>query len=281
MSASNWFERDLLGDTTVHDRDNEIWVGSTARAVTSSRMAQLVSVALVVTSALTGDWGLVLLMPPLFFAFFALRLLDGRGRQTAIREARTAPIRLPESLCFSDGTARTFLMRLERARQSLQALRDASPHQAAFDVSGALDRVPELERHVLVLASRVEYLARFLDGGSIEATQLELEGLTRRADRTSGMVREGYRLAAERCQARLEATAALQAEWDRLAATAEQALGTLEELPPRLTSLQMRRFEACDDRSRRTNEEVARLEATLQVFDETSADGAGGSSALR
>jgi hypothetical protein len=178
---------------------------------------------------------------------------------------------LPDVVWFSDSRAKTLIVRLGAARAAIQSAVLAGPRGAAFDVSSALDRIPKLEREVVVLASRIEYIARFLDSTSLPVLRMTLARVRER-----GLGNEGASgplgRASERCQAQVDAVKNLVTRAETLAAQAEEALLTMESVPARITSLQLHRLEACDGAVEPASAAATTIIDTFAALEQASAD---------
>jgi hypothetical protein len=221
---------------------------------------------------------LLLAVPAVFMVAFGVALLNGRGKQTALRHAGVLPIVLPDVVWFSDSRAKALIVRLGAARAGIQNAVLAGPCGAAFDVSSALDRIPKLEREVVVLATRIEYIARFLDTTSLPVLRMTLARVRDRGQPGNNGGGEGdgaigpMGRAAERCQAQVDAVKDLVARAEALSAQAEEALLTIEGVPARITSLQLRRLEACDGAAEPASAAAATVVDTFTALEQASAD---------
>jgi hypothetical protein len=240
------FERALTGDTSGHDRSRTVWVTSSLDAALTNRLGILLAAGAFLAAFLSGAMSPLLVVPPLFVFLFVANLLNGRTRLAALQRGRALPIRLPEPASFHDAKAKALADRLLRARQSIRAVTRSGPHGVAFDLTSALASLPLIERQVVVLVCRFDYLARFLDRAPYGAFRAKLDQLTLRAQQ-DGAGRDVFRRAAARCQGRLEALLNLHLEAERLLGMAEEILVTLEQLPIEMLRLQMRRLDACDE----------------------------------
>jgi len=202
---------------------------------------------------------------------FAVALLNGRAKQTALSNAGILPIDLPDSVWFSDARAKMLVERLIGARMAIQSAVLAGPRGAAFDVSSALDQIPKLEREVVVLATRIEYIARFLDSTSLPGLRLTLARVRERGEGQEDVHRPFGR-AAERCQAHVDAVRQLMARAEVLSGQAEEALLTIEGIPARITSLQLRRLEACDATAEPASAAAASLVETFAALEQASSE---------
>jgi hypothetical protein len=275
MVKRNWFQRDLIGDTSEHERGIELWIYSSAKCAVRHRAALGLMALALVASFMTGYATLLLAVPAVFVVAFGVALLNGRAKQTALRHAGVLPIVLPDVVWFSDSRAKTLIVRLAAARAAIQNAVLAGPRGAAFDVSSALDRIPKLEREVVVLATRIEYIARFLDTTSLPVLRMTLARVRDRGQLGTGDG-EGASgpmgRAAERCQAQVDAVKGLVARAEALSAQAEEALLTIEGVPARITSLQLRRLEVCDGAAEPASAAAATIVETFAALEQASGD---------
>lgn len=275
MVKRNWFQRDLIGDTSEHERGIELWIYSSAKSAVRHRVALGLMALALVAAFMTGYATLLLAVPAVFVVAFGVALLNGRAKQTALRHAGVLPIVLPDVVWFSDSRAKTLIVRLGAARAAIQNAVLAGPRGAAFDVSSALDRIPKLEREVVVLATRIEYIARFLDTTSLPVLRMTLARVRDRGQPGNGDG-EGANgpmgRAAERCQAQVDAVKGLVARAEALSAQAEEALLTIEGVPARITSLQLRRLEVCDGAVEPASAAAATIVDTFAELEQASAD---------
>jgi hypothetical protein len=262
MASPRWFERDLLGDTSAHEGTGWLWLVAASKAAISKPATLTAAALAVVAAVLTGIPSLLFFMPVSFTLFLAATFLNGKTRQLALRRARTLPIELPPLAAFTDPKARILLERLARSREAIRDALDAAPRGPGFDLEPALARVPDLERQVVVIASRVEYVSRFVSTTTASCLRADGERLRDRAREGDDDARESFLRAAARSQSHFESLLTLQAQGERLLGMGEEALAALEELPVMITTVQLHRFEACDD------EADARLaEATTDLSD--------------
>jgi hypothetical protein len=246
MTGVNWFKRDLIGDTSGHEIGMHLGMRSSTTAALRSGPGRVAAVAIVIAAAMSGMMILLLGAPLVFLVLFASAFFDGHTRSAALREARLRPICLPDPASFSDGRARDLIQRLSRSRTRIHSAVRAGPRGAAFDLEAPLEAVPQLEREVVVLASRIEYVARFLESVPPNPT--------------------------DRTQRRARTVKDLSERAEILAGTAEEILLTLEQTPARITGLQLRRLEACDGRTGREAQATNVLER-FDALEQAALDG--------
>jgi hypothetical protein len=206
--------------------------------------------ALALAGACLGGLPAVALAIPVAYALrFAIALCDRRARQVTRREAAALPIELPSPFSFSDEGARALVERLGRARCAIENALLTSPGGAAFALTGLVDDIPQLERDVVVLAARLEYLGRFLSsapstGLASETAQLDED----REKETDATTREAFERLVARCRAHLDTLKGLELRRNASFRRAEEVLRTLEQIPAQIVSLQLARVESCDVR---------------------------------
>ncbi|HXT95543.1 MAG TPA: hypothetical protein VN853_04540 [Polyangia bacterium] len=249
MRRSGWLERDLVGDTSSHEGATRLWLAAAAKAAARDPRGALFS-ALAVTGACVFGLPAFLLAIPLTYTLrFAVGLFDRRARRATLRLARAQPITLPSPLSFSDEGAKRLIERLERTRWAIESAVLASPGGAPFALSGLIDDVPQMERDVVVLAARIEYLGRFLSSAPSSTLHAEVLRLDEdREQETDAATRDGVERVIVRCRDHLDTLRLLSARRATCGRMAEEVLRTLEGIPAKIVSLQIARVESCDVR---------------------------------
>jgi hypothetical protein len=210
---------------------------------------------------LTRNPALFLAIPAAYFLRFAVALFDTRARQSALRLARQLPIDLPSAMSFSDGGARRVIERLAGARWATKRAVLAGPVGLAFDLSKLIDRVPQLERDVVVLAARAEYLKRSLHStppAGLLANGSRLEKEHGGPEDTAPASEQVGRVLG-RCPEHLDLLARLTNRRNKVCEMAEEVLRTLEQIPAKIVDLQLTRIESCDGRSADACKEAATI----------------------
>ncbi len=272
MAKESWFMKDLVGDTSGHEVQRELMVVASAKKALSSRAGALAALGTIALAALTTVPSVLLLIPAVFMSIFALRLLDWRIRQASSRRARQLPMRLPDVEAFSDGRVKAIVRRLLTTRHTIEAVVETAPPGAAFDLSSLVAHVPELERQLVVLATRIEYLARFLELIPIAEARADFSRITACAANRGEAGCDEYQRAAEVCQGRVASALALNGELQRMLGRAEVELCELEALPIRLAFEQLRRLEACDDDGTGATDAAAGVAPSIAWCDITEAE---------
>lgn len=271
MRRGSWLERDLVGDTSAHECETRLWLGSAAKAAVRSRWPLVGALAASAVACLTGVAALFWAVPTVYLAQFAVAFFDARTRQAARHLARQLPIELPAAASFTDGRARRLVERLERARQTTDSVVLYGPVGPPFDVTPLIDRVRQLERDVVVLAARVEYLERFLDASPpatlvtdiarFEEQQKGLEGVSKQFDRVIA-----------RCREHLDQLASLSNRMNEACGMAEDLLRTLEQIPSKILGLQLTRIEFCDCRTADARKEAATILESFGALEQAISD---------
>jgi hypothetical protein len=272
MSREGWLERDLVGDTSAHEREKRLWIERAAKAAVRGRGLLLAALGALVLACLLGTGALWWVVPGVLLARFAVGLLDGRARQAAGQLARRMPIELPTADSFSEGRARRLVERLECARETTGTAIGSRPAGAAFEVGRFLEPIPQLERDVVVLAARIEYLSRFLDSSpqlGLVAEITELERQRRKVDDAGA--KQFDRLIAQ-CRQHADLLNELTKRRNEACAAAEELLHGIEQVPARMMSLQLARIESCDTRSIEASREAAAMNETFGVLERATAD---------
>lgn len=250
--------RDLVGDTSAHEAGPVTAIVRAAKAALLSR-ASLVATAIALVLALS--WGLAafLTVPAVFLVGLAGRLLALRTRARRGRSER--PISLPDPLIFSDASAQTAVRRMAQARENLERAIADSPRGDAFELPSVMKGAAQLERRVLVLAARAEYLGGFLAGVSAPELRSELERVRgRERSALAADARQTYSRVVRRTESHIQALVALEAEKERLAAKLDYMVGTLEALPAKITRVQFLRLGYADaEVTREAVDDAARL----------------------
>ena len=256
--------KDLVGDTSAHDAGTLTTIGRAAKAALLSR-ASLVATAIALVLALS--WGLAafLAVPAVFMVGLAGRLLSLRTRATRRRQEK--PISLPDPLIFCDAAAQTAVRRTVQARENLERALADSPRGEAFELASVVKGASQLERRVLVLAARAEYLGSFLSSVSAPELRNELERVRgRERGALAADARQTYSRVVRRTEGHIQALAALEAEKDRVAAKLDYVVGTLEALPAKVTRVQFLRLGYVD-----ADLSPEAIEDATRVFDDVGA----------
>ena len=200
MNGQQMLKRDFVGDLTPRE-------GRPRRA---AAMAAQQAAKNPVTLATLGAASLIALacqlvaplvaVPVIFGVLFLVRLRNGRTWTSAERTARESPIELPDLIWYSDVGAQAAIRRLGQARRALAAAVAHSPQDPEHEILARLRSVAEIERRIVLLAARVEYLGRFL----AEISLPEIEAETQRIRAQGG--ERGHRRSSSALPARRRAT---------------------------------------------------------------------------
>src|SRR5262245_4219538 len=273
MNGQQMLKRDFVGDLTPREgrgrRASAIAARQAARSpVTLATLgaASLVALACQLVAPLVA-------IPVIFGVLFFARLRNARTRAAADNAARTSPIELPDLLWYSDAGAQAAIRRLGHARCSLAKAVAQSPQDPEHEILARLRSVAEIERRVVLLAARVEYLGRFLSEISLPEIEAEAQRVRlRESNATTAEARARYQLGIAQREAQLRDAHALEARRDQLLATIDYMLATLEMLPIKLTRLQLLRVEAAESGSTDPAADAAPLFTDLEAIEEVFVD---------
>jgi len=274
MNGQAMLKRDFVGDLTPRE-------GRTRRATTlAAKQAAKSPVTLVgigAASLIAIACQLVVplaAVPVIFGVLFLVRLRNSRTWSRAEHTARNSPIELPDLIWYSDAGAQAAIRRLGQARRTLANTVAHSPQDPENEILAGLHSVAEIERRIVLLASRVEYLGRFLSEISLPEIEAEAQRVrTKEANATTVEARARYRLGVAQREAQLRDARALEARRDQLLATIDYMLATLEMLPLKLTRLQLLRVEAADYSPTDFAAETAPLFTDLEAIEEVFVEG--------
>ena len=180
---------------------------------------------------------------------------------------RTGRSRFPIRSIFCDAAAQTAVRRMTQARENLERAIADSPRGDAFELASVVKGASQLERRVLVLAARAEYLGSFLASVSAPELRNELERVrARERGALAADARQTYSRVVRRTEGHIQSLAALEAEKDRVAAKLDYMVGTLEALPAKVTRVQFLRLGYVD-----ADLSAEAVEDATRVFDDVGA----------
>ncbi|HEY7375117.1 MAG TPA: hypothetical protein VIF57_23345 [Polyangia bacterium] len=271
MNGQQMLKRDFVGDLTPREGRGR---RASALAATQAAKSPVTLVGIGAASLIALACQLVVplaAVPVIFGVLFLVRLRNGRTWTTAERTGRDSPIELPDLIWYSDAGAQAAIRRLGQARRTLASAVSHSPFDPEHEILAGLHSVAEIERRIVLLASRVEYLGRFLSEISLPELEAEAQRIrTKEAHAGSSEARARYHLGVAQREAQIRDARALEARRDQLLATIDYMLATLEMLPLKLTRLQLLRAEAADhgaiDITGETEPLFTDLEAIEEVF---------------
>jgi hypothetical protein len=273
MASARW--RDLSGGTAKDERGLRSWVAGSLDRAASNRPGIALAALGVVSAMAAGLPALLLAVPLVFTAVFAVALFDGAARRAARAGADAPMMRLPDPSSFYDARAKSLATRLVLARRGTARALLAGPEGAAFDVTRPLARVPRVERDAVVLLARFDSLTQFIDAHPVGELHGQIDRLRARGAIDDPRARAAFGRAAARCQERLDSILALQVEALRLLGAVEEIVGALEQVPVDLIRLQARRIEACDDRARAARSDAAEALDALAALGAVLSEGEG------
>src|SRR4029077_6305187 len=127
-------------------------------------------------------------VPVIFGVLFLARLRSSRTWTATEQIARTSPIELPDLIWYSDVGPPAAIRRLGQARRGLANAVAHSPQDPEHEILARLRSVADIERRIVLLAARVEYLGRFLS--EISVPEIEAEAQRIRARETNATTAE-------------------------------------------------------------------------------------------
>lgn len=275
MNGQQMLKRDFVGDLTPREgRTRKASVLAAKQAagnpftLVTLGAASLVALACQLVAPLVA-------VPVIFGVLFLVRLRNGRTWSAAERSARNSPIELPDLIWYADVGAQAAIRRLNQARRTLATAVAHSPRAPEHEILVHLRSVGEIERRVVLLAARVEYLGRFLSEISIPEIEAEAQRIrTREANAATPEARARYQLGVAQREAQIRDARALEARRDQLLATIDYLLATLETLPLKLTRLQLLSVEAADGDATDPAGDATPLFNDLDAIEEVFVDGA-------
>jgi hypothetical protein len=276
MNGQQMLKRDFVGDLTPREgRTRKATALAAQQAVRSPVTLATIGAASLIAFACSMVAPLVA-VPVIFGVLFLARLRSGQTWNTAERAARESPIELPDLIWYSDVGAQAAIRRLGQARRALAAAVAHSPQDPEHEILTHLRSVAEVERRVVLLAARVEYLGRFLSEISIPEIEAEAQRVrAKEANAPTIEARARYRLGVAQREAQLRDARGLEARRDQLLATIDYMLATLEMLPLKLTRFQLLRVDDVDDDVTDPLAGAAPLFTDLEAIEEVFVDGRG------
>jgi hypothetical protein len=277
MNGQQMLKRDFVGDLTPREGRTRKAASLAAQQAAKSpvTMATIGAASLIALACqLVGP---LIAVPVVFGVLFLMRLRNGRTWTAAERTARDSPIELPDLIWYADVGAQAAIRRLGQARRTLAAAVAHSPQDPEHELLARLRSVAEIERRVVLLASRVEYLGRFLSEISMPEIEAEAQRVrAKEANATTAEARARYRMGVAQREAQLKDARALEARRDQLLATIDYMLATLEMLPLKLTRFQLLRVEAVDGAAIDPAGDTAPLFTDLEAIEEVFIDQSAG-----
>ena len=273
MNGQLMLKRDFVGDLTPREGRTR---RATALAAKEAAGSPVTLVTLGAASLMALACSLVAplaAVPVIFGVLFLVRLRSGRTWMAAERSARNNPIELPDLIWYSDVGAQAAIRRLSQARRALANAVAHSPQDPEHEMLARLRSVREIERRIVLLAARVEYLGRFLSDISVPELEAEAQRIrTRELNAATAEARARYRLGIAQRETQIRDARALEARRDQLLATIDYMLASLEMLPLKLTRLQLLRAEAAEYRPSDPTGDTAPLFNDLEAIEEVFVD---------
>ena len=273
MNGQLMLKRDFVGDLTPREGRTR---RATALAAKEAAGSPVTLVTLGAASLMALACSLVAplaAVPVIFGVLFLVRLRSGRTWMAAERSARNNPIELPDLIWYADVGAQAAIRRLSQARRALANAVAHSPQDPEHEMLARLRSVREIERRIVLLAARVEYLGRFLSDISVPELEAEAQRIrTRELNAATAEARARYRLGIAQRETQIRDARALEARRDQLLATIDYMLASLEMLPLKLTRLQLLRAEAAEYHPSDPTGDTAPLFNDLEAIEEVFVD---------
>ena len=146
------------------------------------------------------------------------------------------------------------------------------PAGAAFEVSPLVEPIPQLERDIVVLAARVEYLSRFLESSPPVVVLAEITELQRQSCKADGADSKQFDRLIGQCRQHADLLSELQKRRDEACVAAEELLHAIEQVPARVMSLQLARIASCDTRAVDASSEAATMSETFGVLERATSE---------
>jgi hypothetical protein len=241
-------DRELLGDTSSRD----VSLGRAVRMATN-KLALSVTFLLAFTVAVfvAGVWQIAtpLLLASALGAAVLVQIVNP-GFWRRLRELRVdpAPV-LPDPDEAHDPSVAGLVQRLRRARHTRARAASRSPYGVRHALARSQAAVSELERRAIVLIARAEYVSTFLAELSDAGAPLESEIVRLRSAEQGAPCVEAsaaYRQASRWSIHRRDAVRRLEAKRATLVGALEHVVTMLETMPAKVTDLEMRRMDDCD-----------------------------------
>src|SRR5262245_29548245 len=174
MNGQQMLKRDFVGDLTPREGQTGRATALAAKQAAKSPLtlatigaASLIALACQLVAPLVA-------VPVIFGMLFIVRLRSARTWRTAEREAHHSPIELPDLIWYSDAGAQVAIRRLAQARRALAKAVAQSPLDPENEILARLRSVADIERRIVLLTARVEYLGKFLTEISLAEIEAEV-----------------------------------------------------------------------------------------------------------
>jgi hypothetical protein len=166
-----------------------------------------------------------------------------RWRQ-AMRDLRRKPPALPPIGCYSDGTVRDLLARIERARSERLLVEQSQSQLARTAAETLVERACALEGSAARLLTLLERVNRYLGSDPIAPVREEVTRMQRAADRAPPDARAEYESALRALAGRLSSLEYAVNCRTLVQAKLEALVCGLEALPPALVAIELRQSTA-------------------------------------
>lgn len=238
-------DRAVVGDTSDYEPAGFASALRALRTAAGNPFTLLPNLIAAVVALAWDPWFMMVWPAALGGGF--LWTLGRTGLRRRRKELSESLVILPEAERFDVPEAREAIRRVSEARKKLEQALGDRPPGPAFDPPSVIRKVGGVERRILTLAARSEYLGRFLTCTSAVEETLERERLAgRRKGATGRRAKQLYTDAEACCASHMDSLEDLERQRHELSGELDYLLVALESLPVRLTQLQFLRLTAVD-----------------------------------
>jgi hypothetical protein len=206
---------------------------------------------------LAQSWEVVGISMVAYLALLASDLSSLEFWRATLKSVRVERPSLPDRSSLSDPAALAMAHRLWDARHTLAEVVRQAPAEVKLDLTAPLASVGEVERRAVALLLRVEQLGCYLSSVNLDALHSHLRRSDHGKDSSRDQVVKGeYSQAAAIRAQQIAAMKEICDTRERLLATLEHVIATLEALPTRVVQVQVLRLELLDPTSSEASDKV-------------------------
>lgn len=269
MNGFEMLKRDFGGDLSRRERRSRI---ATNLALKETATSPIVIAVALVSLALAGPLHLsALLLVPTFAVALTFRLKRRSKRIARLAEAHedAETISIPEVVWYSDPGAKEAIRRLAEAHQRFADAVSDSPRHPEGILGPQLRGVSDIERRIVVLAARVEFLGLALQRVSINDIETAVErSQAQESAAPNDEARATRRIVAAQREGQLADARAIEAKRQELLISLDHLLSILETLPLKLARLQLSSAEAAEGKGPDPADHAGRLLVELDAIEE-------------
>jgi hypothetical protein len=269
MNGFELLKRDFAGDLSRREHRSRI---AAKLAVTETAKSPIVAAVAVfsLTLASTSHFGLLLLAPTLAFALtYWLKRRCERIARLAEAHDDAKAISIPEAVWYSDPGAKQAIRRLAEARQEFAYAVSDGPRHPDGVLVPHLRGVRDVERRIVVLAARVEYLGLALQRVSITDIETAAQRVQAQASAApNDDARATRRIVAAQRERQLADARAIETKRQQLLISLDCMLSMLETLPLKLTRLQLSTVEAAEGNGPDPGDQAGSLLGEIDAIEE-------------